>query len=173
VLLDQVLAPRLPQDALALLGVTMADLFPDPSWNYVFGQARFTERIGVYSLLRYTPEFHEQPDSPEAQALLLRRSLKVVAHETGHMVSMAHCPFYECLMNGVNSLPELDRSPIWLCPVCLRKLQWNLKLDLRDRYRRLVTFLHRHGLGDWASWADGRLALLQGAAEDAAGSPGR
>lgn len=63
-------------------------------------------------------------------------------------------------MNGVNSLPELDRSPIWLCPVCLRKLQWNLKLDLRDRYRRLGTFLHRHGLSDWASWADGRLALL-------------
>ena len=161
VLLDKVLAPRLPDDAVACLGVTMADLFPSPSWNYVFGEASFERRVGIYSLVRYTPEFEGEPDCPAARGLLLRRSCKALAHETGHMFSMAHCPFFECMMNGSNTLDELDRSPGWFCPVCLRKLHWNLGFGLAERYRKLAGFYRRHGLADWAAWMDGRLALVQ------------
>jgi archaemetzincin len=163
VLLDKVLAPKLPEDAVAYLGVTMADLFPSPAWNYVFGEASFERRVGVYSLVRYTPEFEGEPDSPAARGLLLRRACKALAHETGHMFSMSHCPFYECLMNGSNTLDELDRAPGWLCPVCLKKLHWNLGFDLPQRYRKLAGFYRRNGLADWAAWMTARLALLQSA----------
>ena len=40
------LEARLPKDAFALLGITMTDLYPDPSWNFVFGQASTRNRVG-------------------------------------------------------------------------------------------------------------------------------
>jgi archaemetzincin len=161
VLLDRVLAPRLPEDAMACLGVTMADLFPSPAWNFVFGEASLERRVGVYSLVRYTPEFDGLPDSPVGRSQLLRRACKALVHETGHMLSMRHCPFYECVMNGSNTLEELDRAPGWMCPVCLKKLHWNLGFDLAERYRRLSGFYRRHGLLDWAAWMEARHYLLQ------------
>ena len=53
------LKTRLPEDAFALLGVTMMDLYPDPNWNFVFGQASLRDRVGVYSFTRYAPQSSE------------------------------------------------------------------------------------------------------------------
>jgi archaemetzincin len=159
-LLHRVLAPRLPDDALAYLGVTMADLYPGPGWNFVFGQGSFANRIGVYSLVRYTPEFWGERDTAAARLALVARSCKVLAHETGHMLSMRHCTRYECLMNGANNLGELDRSPIWLCPVCLRKLHFSLGFEVVERYRKLGRFFRSSGFSEWASWADARVTAL-------------
>jgi archaemetzincin len=85
----------------------------------------------------------------------------VLAHETGHMLSMHHCTRFECLMNGVNHLAELDRSPIWLCPMCLRKLDYAIGLDVVDHYRKLGAFFRRQRLTDWSTWADARLTSLE------------
>ena len=41
------LEARLPKDGFALLGITMTDLYPDPSWNFVLGQASTRNRVGV------------------------------------------------------------------------------------------------------------------------------
>jgi archaemetzincin len=157
---ERLLTPRLPVDAVCYLGITMADLYPDPSWNYVFGMASLAERVGVYSLARYGPAFNQEPDDPSAEALLLRRALLVVAHETGHMFSLPHCRRYECLMNGVNSLAELDRGTPWLCPDCLRKLQWNTGLDVIAHYRALRAFYSEHRMADQIDWLDRRLSEL-------------
>ena len=157
---ERLLAPRLPADAVCYLGITMADLYPDPAWNYVFGMASLAERVGVYSLARYGPAFNHEPDDPDTEALLLRRALLVVAHETGHMFSLPHCRRYECLMNGVNSLAELDRGTPWLCPDCLRKLQWNTGLDVLAHYRDLRTFYSEHRMADQVDWLDRRLSSL-------------
>lgn len=157
---ERLLAPRLPADAVCYLGITVADLYPDPSWNYVFGMASLEKRVGVYSLARYGPAFNHQPDDPSAEALLLRRALLVVAHETAHMFSLPHCRRYECLMNGVNSLAELDRGTPWLCPDCLRKLQWNTGMDLLAHYRALRTFYAERRLPDQVDWLDRRLSAL-------------
>ena len=46
------LRARLPDDAFALLGITMVDLYPDPNWSFVFGQASLRDRVGVYSFAR-------------------------------------------------------------------------------------------------------------------------
>jgi archaemetzincin len=138
----------------------MADLYPGPGWNFVFGQGSFANRIGVYSLVRYTPEFWGERDTAAARLALVARSCKVLAHETGHMLSMRHCTRYECLMNGANNLGELDRSPIWLCPVCLRKLHFSLGFEVVERYRKLGRFFRSSGFSEWASWADARVTAL-------------
>ena len=39
------------------------------------------------------------------------------------MFGISHCVHFHCRMNGSDSLEESDRSPMHLCPVCLRKLQ--------------------------------------------------
>ena len=159
-ILDSVLAPRLPRNAICSLGITMGDLYPEPSWNFVFGQASLGERVGVYSLVRFFPAFTGEPDTDAAQRMALRRSIHILAHESGHMFSLEHCTQYECLMNGSNSLEEMDRQVDVLCPVCLHKLQWNLKFDVRARYERLRDFYRRHGLEALAGWMDQRLERL-------------
>jgi archaemetzincin len=160
VLLHEVLAPRLPRDAIAYLGITMGDLYPEASWNFVFGEATLDERVGVYSLARYLPAFTGERDTPAARTLALLRSFKVLSHETGHMFGLHHCARFECLMNGTNSLEETDRSVATLCPVCLKKLAWNLHFDVRHRYAGLRSIYQREGLPALADWIDARLQKI-------------
>jgi archaemetzincin len=40
---------QLPPDAYCLLGITMTDLYPQPSWNFIFGCADVENRVGVFS----------------------------------------------------------------------------------------------------------------------------
>lgn len=141
---------HLPEDAFCLVGITMVDLYPDPSWNFVFGEASLKDRVGVYSFARY-----QSPDP----ALTLFRSLKVMAHETGHMFGIQHCPYFECLMNGTNNLPEADRRPAFLCPVDLRKLMWSVEFDPVARYRELGEAYEAAGLDGQAERAWGLAAV--------------
>lgn len=141
-ILEQVLLPRRPADAVAFLALTAEDLYPDPSWNFVFGQASLRERIGVWSLYRNgDPE-----ESREAFQLCLERTLKTAAHELGHMLGLHHCVAYECLMNGSNHRAEADARPLALCPADLEKLCWNVGCDPVDRFGRLAEFARKNGL---------------------------
>ena len=67
--------------------------------------------------------------SEEAYRLCLRRTLSTATHETGHILTMQHCTAFRCLMNGCNTHEERDRTPLHPCPVCLRKLCWNLRVE--------------------------------------------
>ena len=155
------LKARIPADAFCVLAITMEDLYPEPSWNFVFGQASVRERVGVYSFARYDPAFYSEPRAPGYEALLLRRSCKVLAHETGHMFGLAHCTYFNCLMNGSNHLVEADRRPLHLCPVCLRKLQWSIGFDVLKRYSALEGICRVNGFTDEADWLTRRLKNLQ------------
>jgi archaemetzincin len=140
--LDQVLYPRLPADAVAYIAFTASDLWPGEGWNFVFGQASLRQRVGIWSIYRKG----DPDESDEAFLVCLRRTLKTATHETGHMFSMAHCIYYECNMCGANHLDESDRHPLWLCPVCLAKLCWATKADPVERFDRLAAFCKKHGL---------------------------
>lgn len=153
----RLLERRLPADAFALLGITMTDLYPDPNWNFVFGQAAPQARVGVYSFARYHPRFYGQAPSGDSRRLMLRRSCRVLAHETAHMFGIEHCIWYRCLMNGSNHLDESDARPLHLCPVDLRKLQWSVGFDPLERYRRLREFDRQAGFDDEARWIDARI----------------
>ncbi|MCA9719161.1 MAG: hypothetical protein KC468_31120, partial [Myxococcales bacterium] len=155
------LAERLPDDAYCLIGVTMTDLYPDPEWNFVFGYASLSERVGVHSLARYDPAFYGRDVSaPVRDALVLERGAKVMAHELGHMFGMQHCVYYDCVMNGSNHLDESDDKPMHLCPLCLRKLQASVGFDPGARYQRLGARYEALGLSRDAEWARRRAAFV-------------
>jgi archaemetzincin len=155
------LKARVPADAFCILAITMEDLYPEPSWNFVFGQASLRDRVGVYSFARYDPAFYGDPRTAGYETLLLRRSCKVLAHETGHMFGLAHCTYFNCLMNGSNHLTESDRRPLHLCPVCLRKLQWNIGFDVVERYTALERVNRAAGFIDEADWLTRRIKTVR------------
>jgi len=159
------LGTKLTDDAFCLLAVTMEDLYPDPSWNFVFGQASLRGRTGVYSFVRYDPAFYGGKREKGYEKLILRRSSKVLAHEAGHMFGVLHCVFYACLMNGSNHLDEADSRPLHLCPVCLRKLQSSIQFDVVDQYRKLDRFYTKVGFEDESRWLKRRLQWIEGGAK--------
>ena len=136
---------NLPANAFCVLAITMEDLYPDPRWNFVFGQASVRDRVGVFSFARYDPVFYGELRGSQYRELLLRRSAKVLVHETAHMFSLAHCIYFKCVMNGSNHLQESDSRPLSLCPVCLRKLQSSIGFDVAARYNRLQQFYSNVG----------------------------
>jgi archaemetzincin len=143
------LQERLPGDAYAMIGLTMTDVWPGKGWNFVFGQARVGERVGVYSLARY---------GADDEQLTLLRGMKVMTHELGHLFGISHCLHYRCNMNGSNSLKETDAHPIHLCPVDLKKLHHAVGFDPQKRYLALADFYTRHGFDEQAEFARRRAA---------------
>lgn len=75
------LQAKWPPGAFCVVGITMIDLYPKESWNFVFGQANSSIGVGVFSFARYNPLFYE--DDPEKRVslctstLVLWRSCKV------------------------------------------------------------------------------------------------
>ena len=163
--MQKVLRTHLPRNGYCILGVTMDDLYPEDSWNYVFGQATLSARVGIYSLVRFYPAFWNLKETPEAEALGMRRSLAVMVHETGHMFGVQHCQAYECVMCGCNSLGESDRRPIHLCPECLKKARWNIGFDVVVRYQGLKKFYEAHEMKDEAAWVEKRIQACQSKAK--------
>jgi hypothetical protein len=55
------------------------------------------------------------------------------------------------LYRSVRRQPFPDSRPLHLCPVCLRKLLWNLQAEPVPYLQRLETFCRQHGLeeADW------------------------
>ncbi len=156
------LKKRVPADAFCLLGITMEDLYPEPSWNYVFGQASLRERVGVYSFARYDPAFYGEPRRDDYAKTLRRRSCKVLVHETGHMFGLAHCIYFRCVFNGSNHLVESDARPMHECPVDLRKLHHSIGFDVARRYADLYRFYRQAGFDDEAAWTKNRLEWIVG-----------
>lgn len=154
---------QLPGDAYAMLAVTMTDLYPDESWNFVFGQASIRNRVGVFSFARYHPQWMGGKAYENTKTLVLRRSAKVLTHEMGHMFGIRHCIHFECNMNGANHLVEADSTPMHLCPVCLRKLHHANRFDPADRYELLGDFYRKHGLKAEVDWVSRRLAAIEAA----------
>ena len=152
------LKTRLPADAYCLLGLTMTDLYPQRSWNYVFGQASLAERVGVYSFARYDPEFFHEERGAHYRDAILQRSCKVLAHETAHMFGLPHCIYFDCVVNGSNGLTETDAQSPHLCPVCLRKLHFATGFDAVKRYEQLARFFHDRKLYEESDWTNRQLA---------------
>jgi archaemetzincin len=150
-ILHDVLEPERPVDALAYLALTSSDLWPGRGWNFVFGEASLGQRIGVWSIYRNGDPETELP-------VCLRRTLSTASHETGHILGMAHCTAYLCLMNGSNHQAEKDRRPMHLWPVCLRKLCWNLQVEPIPYLKRLEALCRQNGLG--AAWYEMAIVAL-------------
>jgi archaemetzincin len=151
---------EIPDDAFCLMGITMHDLYPSSEWNFVFGQATYTDRVGVFGFARYDPAFYGEERGDDFRQLLLRRACKVLAHETCHMFGLHHCIYFSCLMNGSNHLEESDSRPMYLCPVCLSKLHHSIGFDPTRRYQELRDFYQRVGFKEAELWMRNRLQSI-------------
>ena len=113
----RLLRRKKPVDAVAVLALTSADLWPGRGWNFVFGQASLRDGVGVWSL-------HRMGDQEVEPGTFLRRTVKIAVHETGHMLGIRHCTPFQCGMNGANHQDEADGRPIWFCPDDEMKIWW-------------------------------------------------
>jgi archaemetzincin len=152
-ILHEVLEPERPADALAYLALTASDLWPGKGWNFVFGEANLRRRTGVWSIYR-------NGDPGEDFPRCLRRTLGTASHELCHVLTMRHCTACRCLMNGSNHQAERDARPLYLCPVCLRKLCWNLRAEPVPYLAELKAFCQAHGLGPERVWYERATAAL-------------
>lgn len=158
----EALRKRLPEDAFSLIALTDTDLYPQDDWNFVFGMAKLRQRVGVYSFARYHPGFYSKEyEGYNFDTLILDRSLKIMAHEVGHMFGLEHCIYYECVINGSNSMGETDNSPSHVCPIDLRKLHHSIGFDPLKRYRDLGAFYRRRGFAGHAAWVRSRRILIE------------
>lgn len=135
-ILNGILKPILPNDAHTLLAITTYDLYPGNEWNYVFGLADLHQRVGVWSMARFGNADSDCFDF----SLCAARTLHVASHEALHTLGLKHCSTYECLMNGANSLQELDRQVSWLCPDCLEKLCWRRNMSPHTHIEKMKRF---------------------------------
>jgi archaemetzincin len=155
-ILHEILEPERPADALAYLALTDSDLWPGRGWNFVFGEANLWARVGVWSIYR-----NGDPSQGEAAfQLCLRRTLGTASHELGHILTMRHCIAFRCLMNGSNHQAERDGRLLHLCPVCLRKLCWNLQVEPVPYLAKLKVFCQQNGFGPERTWYERALAAL-------------
>ncbi len=146
------LEKTLPHDAIVHVGITAKDLYPSKDWGYVFGMADLEKRVGVISVARLLPHFWGFVNTPMARKLGLLRTLKVIAHETGHMLGINHCRAFTCVMSGCTDLVEHDTTPMHLCPLCMSKLGWRLNLKVARRYRDLAQFFMKKSIAQEARW---------------------
>jgi archaemetzincin len=155
------LGKRLPEDAFGVVAVTMEDLYPDPSWNFVLGMASLKDRVGVQSLARQDPAFFGQRRLPGWQAIARRRATWTLLHEISHMFGLTHCTYWRCVVAGANSQEEADRSPLHACPVCLRKLYSAIKFDPAAREDALASAFGGLGIDDEAAWSTARATWIR------------
>ena len=124
-----------PKNVFALIGVTVEDLFPDFSANFVLGHANFKGGAGVISLGKYADEIGGVLKL--SQSRLFWRLTKVLLHELTHTFGLAHCYDFVCLMNSSGSIPEAENQSLFLCPYCISKLSHVLKFDLVERFHAM------------------------------------
>lgn len=155
------LTKRLPDDAFGLMAITMEDLYPEPSWNFVFGMASLRERVGVQSFARQDPAFFGEPRGADWQAIALRRATWTLVHEIGHMFGLPHCTYWECVQAGSNNQAESDRRPLHLCPVDTRKLHSSVGFDPAAREEALAKVLRELGIDDEAAWSERRAKWIR------------
>ncbi|MBO9730717.1 MAG: hypothetical protein J7623_18895 [Chitinophaga sp.] len=155
--LDTLLADQMPASGIALMAISAKDLYPKPSWNYVFGLASYTKRVGVTSIYRLQ---NKQLDTTNFSQCIGRLT-NISSHEIGHMLSLHHCIFARCVMNGSNSLAETDNAPNRLCSDCQKKLYWNIRYDNKKRLRQLLDFCRQQSLNkNWELFQADNKAVL-------------
>lgn len=151
---------RLPAHAHSMLLLVNVDLFVYEGQRYAFGWSTLRNRLGVVGFSRLDPGVHGGYGPAEVPGVVLRRGLRVVVHEVAHMFGLGHCQAFRCLMNGVLDVEELDRAPMRLCPLCLRKLHIVTGLDPRARDLALLRVFTALGIAEEAQWLAERVKTL-------------
>ena len=167
------LAKFIPSDGLCLIGLTMYDLYEAKPDLFVAGLASGRERVALFSFARYDPcltfsqEFwhvlstnkrlEKNLSRDERKKIVMGRSCKLLVHEIGHLMGLDHCIHYQCCMNGSGHLEEDFAQPMFLCPICLRKLRKLTNCDVKKRYEDMGKFFDTLDMTEEKSWIGQRL----------------
>ncbi|GFR67317.1 archaemetzincin-2 [Elysia marginata] len=133
----------LPPNGLCIMGISWTDIYPE-GHNFVLGEASVQHQaaaisFGRFEFSRFDAATHR--DVVEINGAILWKLLKSSSHELCHLLGLQHCTFFQCAMNESSSVPEAMEQPLFLCPVCLRKLQRACGFDVLERYVLLRKFL--------------------------------
>jgi archaemetzincin len=116
------LLKRLEQEPIEpgelLLGITMWDM-GIKIFTFVFGQARRNGQAALVSLARLRPEYYGLPPDRE---LMMRRGVAEIVHEIGHVMGLAHCADFGCIMHFANNAETIDLRGMTFCPNCAATL---------------------------------------------------
>jgi len=127
----------------------MQDLYEGRSDSFVVGMANGGSREGIFSFLRYDPEFQMKEGSKKKRNLeenrttLLKRCCKVTVHELLHLFGVDHCTWFSCLMQGAGHLQEDFTQPLNLCPVDLHKIAFELDFNIGEYYKGMLQFIKK------------------------------
>ena len=161
-------------DGLCVIALTKYELYETRSDLFVAGLASGNQRVGVFSVLRYNPnltfssEFWYDvravttplPHDVENK-MVFERSLKLLVHEIMHLLGLDHCIYFACVMNGSGNLEEDFNQPIFLCPVCLKKMFLLTKFDIPKRYEVLKDRFQEFGMVNEVKWVSNRMEMLE------------
>ena len=151
-----------PNDAHCLVNILTDDLYPRKEWNFVFGLANYYQRVCVFSFARFDPNFFGLKRPINFDNYLLYRSCNTLTHEICHTFGLSHCIYYNCLMNGSNSLKEQIKRPLFECPICLRKLFEVIGFEPVERYKKMRDICKYFGgyFEDTFNWYNNRILSL-------------
>lgn len=139
-------------DASAV-AITTCDLAHGDS--FVFGISDTELQVCVISLYRYIQHLIETNQMSEVN--LMKKTTSVICHEIAHTFGLEHCIYYRCIMNGSNTIEEDDKLPLFLCPICLRKLHFLLNFDIELRYKKLMNYCLKYNFSNEYKWYKRRL----------------
>lgn len=149
-----------PKGALSLIGFTELDIYVEESDLFVAGLCNGHLKVGVFSIFRYMPRlkyceenWYDYTASENFDSTIwLKRSCKLMVHETCHLLGFAHCVYKDCCMNGSGHLKEDFRQAMFLCPIDLKKLWLLLNFDIKTRYEQLREFFLNRKCKKEAKW---------------------
>ncbi len=135
-LMKAILQPEIEGKKNQIIVLTSNDLYADKMQNFVFGAAAATDGVGCWSNSRIgNPQKNKQ-----ALESCVKRMLKIVAHEFGHMRGLPHCTDYACNMGGSMSLEEADHQPLLNCAQDMAKIAYLTKTSLLKLHENVLKF---------------------------------
>jgi archaemetzincin len=118
-----------------LMAFTNEDIFTDNT-NYTFGMAYLGGGLGLFSINR----FGDPEKSPEDFRKVLELTMKIAAHEFGHMRGLSHCTDYDCNIGGYWYLPELAERTFLYCSEDSAKICLLTNTPMEKYYKNLLEF---------------------------------
>ena len=145
-----------PISRYALIALTSQDLYHTDPTNFVFSVCNTPAKVAVLSTARL------QSARGDSQLFYLRVA-KLVVTAVCLAAGLKHCTYYECVMNGAWSVEELDRAPLHVCPICLRKLLFCFDFNPMDWYSGLLAYTQRLPAPfiPATEWLQTRISLFQ------------
>lgn len=155
----------IPKDGIFIIGLSSMDIYPREEWGFCYGLADVMSGSAVFSMRRHYDEVDSSNKNEISRRLeAIYNTAFTLIHEIGHLLGLKHCIYYNCIIRGLNSSRESYNK--FYCPVCMRKLYWNLKLDIEKYWDGLLEMyltLNKKYPGtvtSYINWLNQRIKLL-------------